>query len=130
MDRPGFDTNAETEIRTLEDEHLRAFLAGDVDTLRTLWSDELLVNSPLNRVHDKELVLGLLGKGVIRHHSCAVHVESVRVHDGLAVVMGRDVIKDTADGPEIERRFTNVWRRADGGWRLFARHAQIVRPQP
>ena len=49
-----------------EQEHRRAFVACDFESLNDLWSDELLVNSPVNRVHNnKQQVLALLRAGTI-----------------------------------------------------------------
>ena len=59
----------EARIRELEARGIRAFLAGDLETLRRLWSEDLAVNSPLNRIHSGGQVLELLGHGVIRHAS-------------------------------------------------------------
>ena len=53
------------DIATLEAEHCRAFVARDFEQLERLWSDDLLVNSPINRVHDKKRVLELLRAGII-----------------------------------------------------------------
>jgi hypothetical protein len=32
-------------------------------------------------------------------------------------------------GQPVKRRFTNIWRKEDGTWRLFARHANVVTPR-
>jgi hypothetical protein len=29
-------------------------------------------------------------------------------------------------GKTIKRRFTNIWKKEDGTWRLFARHANVI----
>jgi hypothetical protein len=55
--------NWENDIQALEEEHCRAFVGRDYDRLEGLWSDNLIVNSPINRVHDKKRVLELLRAG-------------------------------------------------------------------
>jgi hypothetical protein len=50
------------EIERLEEESRVAFLAQDLDRLRQLWSENLSVNSPINRIHDRSQVLDLLEK--------------------------------------------------------------------
>ena len=90
----------EQEVRAREEENRLAFLAADIVTLDRLWTEDFLVNSPINEVNDKRRTLALLETGRIRHTTMAV---------------------------EIERRFTNLWRIEGGEWRCFARHANVVR---
>ena len=57
------DAAWEHAIRALENEAREAFLAGDIATLDRLWDDELHVNSPINRVHDKPTTLNCSSRG-------------------------------------------------------------------
>jgi hypothetical protein len=91
-----------------------------------LWSDSLLVNSPMNNVHEKRKVLELLAAGVIAHDTYDVAIEAVRQADDFLVVMGSDRVTMTAGSPVLRRRFTNVWRRENGRWRMFARQASLT----
>jgi len=116
----------QAEIETLEHEATRAFLARDVARLDQLWSDHLLVNSPINRVHDKRTVLDLLAKGVIVHCALETAPELITRDGDLVIVMGSDRVQDLPDAPVFQRRFTNVWRQEAGAWRLYLRHANIV----
>jgi hypothetical protein len=56
-------SNWRDEILNLERENCRAFVARDFEALERLWSDDLAVNSPINRVHDKKRILELLRAG-------------------------------------------------------------------
>lgn len=114
-------------ILALEQAGREAFLARDLRTLENLWSDALQVNSPINRVHSKQQVLALLGAGVIAHTALDATVELVMRHPDTVVVMGSERVVDDPAGPAVHRRFTNVWRREGDAWRLFVRHANIVR---
>jgi len=118
----------ELEIRDLEEQGRVAFLAGDTATLHELWSDELLVNSPLNIINDKQRVLDLLKSGRIRHTFDDVVIERIDRYDDVVVVMGRDTVDGPPHGKIVNRRFTNVWQLRDGGWKMIARHAQIIAP--
>jgi hypothetical protein len=91
-----------------------------------MFADELIVNSPLNRVTDKRQVLDLLGRGVIGHSSYVEHVEAIRRQGDLVTVMGSDVITDRPEEKPVRRRFTNVWRARGGRWELIIRHATVV----
>ena len=114
------------EITALEEEHRRAFVARDLERLDALWSDELLVNTPINRVHDKRQVLDLLRAGIIAHASFDAEIESIERRRDMVLVMGSERITDAPGGPLIRRRFTNLWRPEGGAWRLIVRHANLV----
>lgn len=114
------------EIERVEEECRLAFLAKDLERLRQLWSQDLVVNSPFNRINDRAQVLELLERGVIRHLSQEQHIELIARHGDIVVVMGHDVVRNSPDGPLIPRRFTNVWSAADGAWQLIARQATHI----
>lgn len=114
------------EIERLEEETRIAFLAQDIGRLRQLWSENLRVNSPLNRINDCSQVLDLLERGIIRHASLDQHIEVMTRHDDVVLVMGHDAVKDVPDGPVIRRRFTNVWCASNGSWKLVGRQATRI----
>jgi ketosteroid isomerase-like protein len=120
----------EQEIRAREEENRIAFLNADVAALDRLWTDDFLVNSPLNLVNDKRGTLTLLETGRIRHTSLAYEIERMVGHGDVIVVMGRDRVTDPPDGTISHRRFTNLWRLDGGAWRCFARHANVVSREP
>jgi uncharacterized protein DUF4440 len=122
-------TDWEQEIRTLEEQGRLAFLAGDTATLDAMWDSRLLVNSPLNIVNDKAKVLDLLGKGLIRHTRDDVEIEHIARYGDVVVVMGRDTVDGPPSNTLTHRRFTNIWQLQDGGWRMIARHAQVIAPR-
>ncbi|HEX5436467.1 MAG TPA: nuclear transport factor 2 family protein [Gemmatimonadaceae bacterium] len=113
-------------IAALEEQGRKAFLARDLETLNALWSDELIVNSPINRIHSKERVLALLNEGIISHISYEVDIERIDRLQDLVIVMGGDTVINAPGSRPISRRFTNVWRLENGAWRMFIRHANIA----
>jgi len=120
------DADLADPILALEQAGREAFLARDIGRLAGLWSDALQVNSPINRVHSKQQVLGLLQAGVIAHTALDATIELVVRHPDTVVVMGSERVVDDPAAPAIQRRFTNVWRREGDAWRLFVRHANVV----
>jgi ketosteroid isomerase-like protein len=120
----------EEDVRAREEENRAAFLAADLAVLDGLWTDDFLVNSPLNFVNDKPRTLALLEAGRIRHSSFTVEIEHMARHGDVVVVMGRDRVTDPPDGTISHRRFTNLWRLDGGRWRCFARHANVVTWEP
>jgi ketosteroid isomerase-like protein len=116
----------ENEIRELEEQGRVAFLGADTKVLSAMWSDDMLVNSPLNTINDKSLVLDLLKAGRIRHTRDDVVIERIVRYGDTVVVMGRDTVDGPPHGDLVDRRFTNIWQRQGDGWKMIARHAQIV----
>jgi ketosteroid isomerase-like protein len=120
-------TTWEAEVRAREEENRVAFVAGDVATLDRLWTEDFLVNSPINEVNDKRRTLALLEAGRIRHTSLTTEIERMNRHGDIVVVMGSDRVTDPPSSAITHRRFTNLWRLEDGAWRCFARHANALR---
>jgi len=114
------------EIEQLEAEHCRSFVARDFERLERLWAKDLLVNSPINRVHDKNRVLDLLRAGVISHSSLESHAEAMMREGDFVIVMGNEVLTNSPGGAPVRRRYTNVWRTGGGSWELIARHANVI----
>ena len=114
------------EIEDLEAEHCRAYVARDFQRLERMWADDLLVNSPINRVHDKKRVLELLRAGVISHASLECQAEAMMQQGDFVVVMGNEVLTNSPGEALVRRRYTNVWRAAGSSWQLTARHANII----
>jgi ketosteroid isomerase-like protein len=114
------------EMTAVEEEHRRAYLARDIAQLEALWADELIVNSPINRVLPKRRVLELLRAGTIAHVEFDADLETIERRGELAIVMGAERVVDSPGGPVIRRRFTDVWCRESGAWRLIARHANVI----
>lgn len=124
----------EEAIRSLEDQERLAVLNRDLESLKHLWSEQLLVNAPGNRVSpNREVPLGLVQTGVIHYTLFERSIEALRIDGDIAFVMGAETIKPTDKAPHagqtIQRRFTHVWKRDGETWRLIARHANILPPE-
>ena len=119
-------TTWKAEIRALESHARDAFLAADLESLDRLWTDDYVVNSPLQKVVEKRLLLDLLRSGRIRHTAYDFEIEHMSRHGDVVVVMGRDRVVDPPAGVVSLRRYTNVWRIEAGRWRGIARHAHVV----
>ena len=122
--------SAEQTVRALDDQERLAVLHGDRAALDRLWSQELTVNAPTNRVNvGRAAVLAVIQRGGLHYSVFERTVEAVRVDGDVAIVMGAETVRpadaDSSAAP-IHRRFTNVWKRADGTWRLIARHANAI----
>jgi ketosteroid isomerase-like protein len=116
----------QAQIAELQEQSRQAYLAKDIERLNRLWSDELIVNSPINRVLGKGEVLELLQRGVIEHASYDERIEATERQGEVVIVMGHDLVTDSSSTPQVQRRFTNVWRAVGESWQLVARHANPI----
>ncbi len=99
--------------------------------LERLWSEQLIVNTPQNEISvDRSVVLDRVTRGLIRYSQFDRQIEVIRFNADLAIVMGSETIArhgDAAGAPKaVHRRFTNIWRQSGQGWRMIARHANVV----
>lgn len=123
----------EQAIRAVEDEERLAVLNRDFAALERIWSDEFIVNTPRSNISaDPKALLELFRKGVAHYRTFERRIEVIRFSDDYAVVMGGETVQPAGEAPladqTVERRFTNVWRRERGTWRLWARHANNLPP--
>jgi ketosteroid isomerase-like protein len=121
----------ETAIRRLEDQERGAVLAGNVDALKNIWSEKMMVNSPLGRISaDRSETFRLMDAGIIRYKAFERDIENLRINGGLAVVMGSETVVPDVTAPgagqRIKRRFTDIWQKDGTGWKLVARHANNI----
>jgi hypothetical protein len=122
--------NDETEIRKLEKLEGDAFVKKDTLTLFKLFSPDLVVNTPLNRVATLEDIKRLIRSGKIDISSSEKIIEKISFINDMAVVMGHDIIKPEGAmenaGRTLTRRFTDVWIKDKTGWQLTIRQATNI----
>ena len=119
----------ETKIRNLEEKEVQALLKQDTATLKSLWAPDYMVNAPFNRIvlgHQLDSV-----KADTRHYALFKReVEQVLVKGNVAISMGNETIEFIGNNPEAgkltKRRYTNIWLKENGAWKLNARHANKI----
>ena len=121
----------EAAVRKLDEQERVAVLKADRGALERLWSEQLTVNAPTNRVTvGRQAVLDLIARGVLHYSSFERAVEAVRLYGDVAVIMGaekaRPVRKAPGAGELVHRRFTNVWKKDRGTWVMIARQAATI----
>ena len=122
----------DTEIRRLENVEREAVLRSDSTLLfKTLWSPEMVVNTPANRVGTVEGAKMQLRTGKLNYLSFERNIEKITFNDNLAIVMGVEIIKpqgaqDNA-GKLVTRRFTNIWKYKNKQWAIIVRQATIIK---
>lgn len=121
----------EETVRSLDDQERTAVLNRDHAMLERLWSDRFTVNGPSDQVvPGKGAVLDLVQRGVIHYSSFERRIEFIRIDGDLGIIMGVETVQPIGDAPfagqTVHRRFTNIWRKEAGTWRMIARHANVI----
>lgn len=124
----------ESQIRALELKEHKAMLQRDAATLRTIWAPTFMVNTPFNRITmSSQEILDLVDKGVIHYSTFTRNIEQVLLRGDVVITMGSEVVVPVGNVPKagqtINRRYTNIWMKEQGNWRLVARHANEILPQ-
>jgi ketosteroid isomerase-like protein len=124
------NSEAEAEIRRLEQKEVEAILQKDSVTLLQLWDPDYLVNSPDNVIYYAGKTT--LDRPVLKRArtSFVREVEHVSIKGTFAFSMGNETVVPV-DGQQetgqiVKRRFTNIWEKQPAGWRLVGRHANII----
>lgn len=82
---------------------------------------------------NRQVVFDLLRQGMIHYSSFEAAIEHIRVDGDITIVMGAETVRPIGKAPlagqTVKRRFTHVWRKEAGSWRLIARHANVI-PSP
>lgn len=122
--------NEETVIRNLENAEGQAWVDKDSVALFKMFSPQLVVNTPLNRVATLEVVKKLMRSGKIDVSSSEKIIEKITFLKDMAIVMGRDIIKPQGAmenaGKTVTRQYTDVWIKDESGWHLTIRQATII----
>ena len=122
-------TKIEQEIRRLDLAHADAILRGDLPALDKIWTEDFRVNNPFNQVDRADRIR----TGAVTYSSFTREAEEVLIHGDTVIVMGREIVVPKGDSPDsgktINRRYTNIWMKRNGSWRLIARHASVICPK-
>jgi hypothetical protein len=106
----------------------KAMFSQDTAALQKMWAADFTVNTPFNRVtlSTREL-LDMVNNGTIRFSSFTRNIEQIILKNDMAITMGSEEVvftgKVTQAGKTIKRRYTNIWLKQNGVWKLSYRHA-------
>jgi ketosteroid isomerase-like protein len=128
------EQNTEAQLHRLSNEEVQAFLNKNATALTQLWSDDLVVTNPLNKLVTKREVLEMIKSGFLVITSYDRTIEYLHVAGDVAIVAGSETVIWGGTMPLASKtehlRFTALWINEGGGqWRELARHANIVPTQ-
>jgi hypothetical protein len=116
------------EIEGLEQREAKAMLNADTSTQRTLWADDMVVNSTANLIAGKKILLEMVQNGRLKLRTYERRPVRIAVIGDLVVSTGSEVsqlITDTAEF-KLFTSYMNLWTKRDGNWQLLARHVGLI----
>jgi ketosteroid isomerase-like protein len=111
-------------IKKLDNERMQAQIHADAAALERIYADDFIGVGPSGTVRTKPQVISDFTSGDLRFQSIITDDVRVRVYGNAAVETGRSTIDGQDKGKAVPRdtRFTRVWIKQQGRWRLVANH--------
>ena len=117
-------TSVEQAIRQLDHERIQAQIGADALVLTRIYADDFIGVGPSGTVRTKAQVISDFTSGDLKFQSITTDDVQVRVYGNTAVETGRSTMSGQDKGKAVPRdtRFTRVWVKQQGRWRLVANH--------
>ena len=117
-------SKVEKIIRTLDTERIQAQIDADAAALARLYADDFIGVGPSGTVRTKPQVIADFTSGALKFESITTDDVQVHVYGNTAVETGRSTMQGQDKGRPVpqETRFTRVWVKLQGQWRLVANH--------
>ena len=117
-------TSVEQAIRQLDHERIQAQIGADAVALNRIYADDFIGVGPSGTVRTKAQVISDFTSGDLKFQSITTDEVQVRVYENTAVETGRSTMSGQDKGTAVPRdtRFTRVWVKQQGRWRLVANH--------
>jgi len=114
----------EQVIRKLDNERIQAQIHADAAALEQIYADDFIGVGPSGTVRTKAQVISDFTSGDLRFQSITTDDVRVRVYGNAAVETGRSTMDGQDKGKSVphDTRFTRVWIKQQGRWRLVANH--------
>ena len=120
-------SNIEQVIRQLDGERIQAQIGADSAALDRIYADDFIGVGPSGTVRTKKQVILDFTSGTLRFQSITTDEVQVRVYENTAVETGLSTMDGQDKGKTVPRntRFTRVWVKQQGFWRLVANHYSL-----
>jgi ketosteroid isomerase-like protein len=124
--------SVEQVIRQLDHERIQAQIGADAVALDRIYANDFIGIGPSGTVRTKPQVISDFTSGGLKFQSITTDDVRVRVYGNTAVETGRSIMSGQDKGKTVPRdnRFTRVWVKQHGRWRLVANHYSSLITQP
>ena len=122
--RDAHETSVEETIRKLDNERIQAQIHADATVLDRIYAADFIGVGPSGTVRTKPQVISDFTSGTLKFQSITTDEVQVRVYGDTAVETGLSTMSGQDKGKAVPRdtRFTRVWVKQQGRWRLVANH--------
>lgn len=119
--------SVEQAIKQLDKERIQAQIHADPVALDRIYADDFIGIGPSGTVRNKPQVLSDFTSGHLKFQSITTDEVQVRVYGDTAVETGLSTMLGQDKGKAVPRdnRFTRVWVKQQGHWRLVANHYSL-----
>ena len=119
--------SVEQAIRQVDNERIQAQIHADAAALDRIYADDFIGVGPSGTVRTKPQVISDFTSGNLKFQSITTDDVQVRVYRDTAVETGLSTMVGQDKGKAVPRdtRFTRVWVKQRGRWRLVANHYSI-----
>jgi uncharacterized protein (TIGR02246 family) len=116
--------SADQVIRQVDHERIQAQIGADAAALDRIYADDFIGIGPSGTVRTKAQVIADFTSGDLKFQSIITDDVQVRVYGNTAVETGRSTMIGQDKGKAVPRdnRFTRVWIKQQGRWRLVSNH--------
>jgi len=120
--------SAEQVLRQLDQERMQAQIDADVQTLDRIYAADFIGIGPSGTVRNKPQVLSDFKSGELKFQSITTDEVQVRIYGNTAVETGTSTMNGEDKGKAVPRdnRFTRVWVKQQGRWRLVLNHYSLL----
>src|SRR6266403_2811709 len=117
-------TSVEEAIRKLDNERIQAQIHADATVLDRIYAADFIGVGPSGTARTKPQVILDFTSGDLKFQSITTDEVQVRVYGNTAVETGRSTMNGQDRGKAVPRdnRFTRVWVKQQGHWRLVLNH--------
>ena len=117
-------SSVEQAIRRLDRERIQAQIGADAVALDRIYANDFIGVGPSGTVRTKAQVISDFTAGDLKFQSITTDEVQVRVYENTAVETGLSTMVGQDKGKAVPRdtRFTRVWVKQQGRWRLVANH--------
>jgi ketosteroid isomerase-like protein len=119
--------SVEETIRKVDNERIQAQVHADAVALGRIYADDFIGVGPSGTVRTKPEVIADFTSGDLKFQSITTDDVKVRVYENTAVETGLSAMIGQDKGKAVPRetRFTRVWIKQEGDWRLVANHYSL-----
>ena len=123
--------SVEQVIRELDQERIQAQIHADGVALDRIYADDFIGIGPSGTVRTKPQVLADFTSQDLKFQSITTDDVRIRVYGNTVVETGRSTMVGQDKGRVVPRdnRFTRVWVRRQGRWRIVANHYSLLNTQ-